>query len=87
MALTKETKIIKTIIVGDYKAVELAEDLIVKEDGVEISRTRHRRVLHPHMDITSESEETKTIANAAWTDEIKNNWETFRDKPVTDGYV
>ena len=34
MAITKEIKIIKTEIVGDYKAIQIAEDIIFKEDGV-----------------------------------------------------
>ena len=31
MAITKETKIVKTEIVGDYKAIQIAEDIIYKE--------------------------------------------------------
>ena len=32
MAITKETKIIKTEIVGDYKAIQIAEDIIYKDE-------------------------------------------------------
>ena len=28
MAITKETKIVKTEIIGDYKAIQIAEDII-----------------------------------------------------------
>ena len=38
MALTKETKIAKIEMVGDFKIVHIAYDEIVKEDGVEISK-------------------------------------------------
>ncbi len=41
MAITKETKSIKTEIVGDYKAIQIAEDIIYKEDGVETNKVRH----------------------------------------------
>ena len=47
MALTKEVVYDKIEIVGDYKHVQCREATIVKEDGVEISRSFHRHVLHP----------------------------------------
>jgi hypothetical protein len=47
MAITKETKIEKIEVVGEYKAVQVATDTIIKEDGTEISRNRHRHVVHP----------------------------------------
>ncbi len=45
MALTKETKIAKIEMVGDFKIVHIAYDEIVKEDGVEISKRRLRDVV------------------------------------------
>lgn len=92
MAITKETKIIKTEIVGDYKAIQIAEDIIYKEDGVVTNTVRHRRVLHPCLvskntetnelttiwtDISNEPQEIKDIINTVWTDEVKSSWETF----------
>ena len=47
MALTKTVVYDKTEIVGDYKAVQCREATIIKEDGVEISRSFHRHVLAP----------------------------------------
>ena len=47
MALTKEIVYDRTEIVGDYKAIQCREATIVKEDGVELSRSFHRHVLHP----------------------------------------
>ena len=92
MAITKETKIIKTEIVGDYKAIQIAEDIIYKEDGVVTNTVRHRRVLHPCLvskntetnelttiwtDISNEPQEIKDIINLVWTAEVKSSWETF----------
>ena len=92
MAITKETKIIKTEIVGDHKAIQIAEDIIYKEGGVETNRVRHRRVLHPCLvskntdtnelttiwtDTSNEPQEIKDIINTVWTDEVKSSWETF----------
>ncbi len=84
MAITKETKIARIEVVGEYKAVQVATDTVIKEDGTEISRNRHRHVLHPDMDISAEDAEVQAIANAAWTDDIKAAWKTFQEnqKPL-----
>ena len=47
---------------------------IVKEDGVELSRSFHRRVLTPDMDVSGEDAEIKGMASALWTDEVKAAW-------------
>jgi|TARA_R100000781_G_C4039824_1_gene113590 hypothetical protein len=77
MALTKETKVEKIEVVGEYKAVQIATDTIVKEDNVELSRSRSRRVLHPNDDISGESTEIKNVCNAVWTDDVKSAWTAF----------
>ena len=79
MAITKTTKIEKIEVVGDYKAVQVATDTVIKEDGTEISRSRHRHVLYPDMDISGEHAEVQAIANAAWTDDVKAAWKTFQE--------
>ena len=56
MAITKETIIGQIEVVGKYKAVQVATDTIIKEDGAEISRSRHRHVLHPDDDISGEED-------------------------------
>jgi hypothetical protein len=78
MALTKEIQYDKTEIVGDYKAIQCREATIIKEDGVEISRSFHRHVLHPDSDISGEPQETQDVCNAVWTDEVKAAWTTFQ---------
>jgi len=84
MAITKETKIERIEVVGEYKAIQVATDIILKEDDKEISRNRNRHVLHPDMDISGEHAEVQTIANAAWTDDVKAAWKTFKEnqKPI-----
>jgi|TARA_R100001163_G_scaffold40368_1_gene30647 hypothetical protein len=78
MAITKETKIEKIEVVGEYKAVQVATDTIIKEDGTEISRNRHRHVIHPDMDISAEDAEVQSVANAVWTDAVKSAWANFK---------
>ena len=46
MAITKETEIAKIEVVGKWN-VQVATDTVIKEDGTEISRSRHRHVLKP----------------------------------------
>jgi PAB1-binding protein PBP1 len=78
MAITKEVKCDKIEVVGDYKAVQCREATIIKEDGVELTRSFKRRVLHPDSDISGEPQETQDICNAVWTDEVKADWATFQ---------
>ena len=78
MAITKETQIAKIEVVGEYKAVQIATDTVIKEDGVELSRSRHRHVKHTHENITGEDAEVQAVCNAVWTDEVKASWETFK---------
>ena len=84
MAITKKIEIAKTEVVGEYKDVQVATDTVIKEDSVEISRSRHRHVLHPGTldasdnlvatDISGEDAEVQAVANAVWTDAIKTAW-------------
>ena len=78
MALTKEVKIDKLEIVGDFKHVQCREATIVSEDGVELSRSFHRHVLQPDSDISGEPQETQDVCNAVWTDSVKSAWTAFQ---------
>ena len=77
MALEKEVKYDKIEVVGEHKAVQLRQATIVKEDGVEISRTFHRHVVHPHQDVSGEPQEVQDICAAVWSDEVKQSWADF----------
>lgn len=79
MAITKETEIAKIEVVGQYKAVQVATDTVIKEDDKEISRSRHRHVVHPDDDISAEDAEVKAVANAVWTDSVKAAWKTHKE--------
>jgi hypothetical protein len=84
MAITKETEIVKIEVVGEHKAVQVATDTVIKEDGTEISRSRHRHVLHPgtlndsedlvDTDLSSEDADVQAIANSVWSDAVKTSW-------------
>ena len=74
MALEKEVRCDKYEVIGRYKHIQCRTATIVKEDGVELSRSFHRRVLTPDADVSSESDEIKGMASALWTDEVKAAW-------------
>ena len=90
MAITKEAVIEKIEVVGSWN-VQVATDTVIKEDGTEISRSRHRHVLQPcssskdsdgkwthtDTDISGEATEVQAVANAVWTDTVKANYKKF----------
>ena len=78
MAITKETQIAKIEVVGEYKAVQIATDTVIKEDGVELSRSRHRHVVHPDQDISGEDAEVQAVCNAVWTQDVRDAWSAFQ---------
>jgi len=78
MAITKEAVIEKIEVVGSWN-VQVATDTVIKEDGTEISRSRHRHVLNPDSDISGEDSTVQAIATAAWTDTVKANYKTWKE--------
>ena len=78
MAITKEEIISKIEVVGEHKAVQIATDTVIKEDGVELSRSRHRKVVHPDQDITGEDAEVQAVCNAVWTQAVRDAWTAFQ---------
>lgn len=78
MAITKKTEYDKVEVIGEYKAVQCREATIIIENGVELTRSFRRYVLHPDSDISKEPQEIKDICNIVWTDEVINSWTTFK---------
>ena len=70
--LTEETIQDKIEIVGEYKKISVRTATIIKRDGVEISRSFHRRVITPNSDISGESAEVQAICAAVHTQEVKD---------------
>lgn len=70
--ITKEQLIDKIEIVGEFKFVQLREATILKEDGVELTRSFHRRFIAPNADISGETQEVQDICNIVHTQAIKD---------------
>ena len=85
MALTKTITDDKLEVVGDFKDLQIRTATVIDEDGTELSRSFHRRVLHcvssvqnaddswTHTDtnVSGESAEIQAITAAVWTNAVK----------------
>ena len=85
MAITKTVVDDKIEVVGDFKDIQVRTASIIKEDGVELTRSFSRRVIecvsssyngsswtHTDTNMSSESAELQGIATAVWTTAAKN---------------
>ena len=75
MAITKEKIIARIEVVGEYKIIQVAYDTIIKEDGTEISRNRHRNSFTPDKDVSGEDSEIVDISNLVLTDSVKSAYQ------------
>ena len=71
MGITKETVQDKFEVVGDFKHIQVRTATIIKEDGVEISRSFHRHAIAPDSDSTNESADVKAMVAQFHTDAVK----------------
>ena len=93
MAITKSIIVDKTEVIScgstyssdEWKTVQVRTATVIKEDGVELSRSYHRHVLEPgtvaagstaltNTDISGEDAGVQAICNAVWTDSVKEAW-------------
>ena len=93
MALAESIEYDKIEVVGLYKAVQVRKATVIKKDGVELTRSFERYVLHAgtldgndalvDTDISSEPAEVQAICNAVWTTDVKAAWKAklIADKP------
>ncbi len=93
MAITKTQENDKIEVVGEFKHVQVRNATVIKEDGVELTRTFHRKVLDPgtldasdnlvETDLSGEDADVRAIAEAAWTQAVKDAWKAklIAEKP------
>ena len=93
MAITKEIVEDKIEIIGDHKSIQVRTASVIKEDGVELTRSFYRHALdcvnsvkndddswtHTDTDVSGESTEVQAIANAVWTTTVKNAKKVFNE--------
>ena len=86
MALTKTTENDKIEIVQKWN-IQVRTATVIKEDGTELSRSFHRKVLVPgtldasdnlvETNISGEDADVQAICNAAWTSQVKTDFTAF----------
>ena len=91
MALTETNENDKIEVVNRWN-VQVRNATVIKKDGVELTRSFHRKVLVPgtlkggsgsdkdtlvDTDISGEDADVKAICNAAWTAQVKTDFTAF----------
>jgi len=77
MALTENTSIDRIEVVGNWN-IQVRQATVIERDGGFVARSFHRWVLTPDSDISTQEQKVKDICNAAWTNEVKAAYETFK---------
>ena len=86
MALTETQENDKIEIVNKWN-IQVRNATIIKKDGVELTRSFHRKILKPgtldasdnlvDTDISGEDADVQAICNAAWTTQVKADYKAF----------
>jgi len=86
MALTETNENDKIEVVGKWN-IQVRNATIIKKDGVELTRSFHRKILTPgtldasdnlvDTDISGEDADVQAICNAAWTTQVKADYKAF----------
>ena len=80
MAITKEIIQDKIEIVGEFKKIHVRTATIIKEDGIELSRSFHRHIVSPSSDSTNESADVKALVKQFHTNEVKKAFTDYLEK-------
>ena len=73
---------LEIIDVGSWKVLQVRTATVIKEDGTEISRNFHRRVIVPIDDWSSEDAEIKTICDMIMTAERINAFKAAEESSI-----
>ena len=83
MAITKSTENDKIEIVNKWN-IQVRTATVIKEDGKELTRSFHRKVIVPGTldssdnlvatNISAEDADVQAICNAAWTSQVKTDF-------------
>jgi hypothetical protein len=77
MALTETVSIDRIEVANDWN-IQVRQSTVITKNGEQVARTFKRWVLTPDMDISGQEQKVQDICNAAWTDEVKAAYETFK---------
>jgi hypothetical protein len=77
MSFTEKIEIDQIEIVNQW-VIQVRQTTTIEKDGLEISKKFHRWSFTPDSDISGQEQKVQDICNAAWTDEVKAAYETFK---------
>jgi len=78
MAITKEIVVDKCEVLGDYKQLQVRTATRIKEDGVLLSETYHRHVVHPGDDLSGEDALVRSIGELVHTSAAITAWNAYQ---------
>jgi len=82
MALTETVSIDKVEVVNGWN-IQVRQATVITKNGEQVALTFHRWILTPAMDISGQEQKVQDICNAAWTDEVKAAYETFKTEQAS----
>ena len=82
MAITKEIIEDKIEIVGPYKIIQVRYATVIKEDGIEISRSYVRDSFSPDKDSSNASADVKAMVAQFHTDAVKKAYADHKAKAL-----
>jgi hypothetical protein len=62
-----------------FPVIQIRTATIIKDDGEEISRNFHRKVLNPDADLTEEDSDVTKVATAVFTAKVKAAYQEYLD--------
>jgi hypothetical protein len=81
MALSKRQEFGKIEVLPDGQ-IQLREDRVIEEDGVEVARTYRRSVLEPSATLPTIDPRVRAIANAIWTPTVVAAYLAKKAEPI-----
>ena len=70
---------VEVVSTGDWSVLQVRTKTAIIEDGVELSSSYHRHVVSPTDDLANESAEVTAIANAVFTQEMKDAYTSAQE--------
>ena len=81
MAVTKSIEVGRIEVVGKFKNIQIRTDTVWRDNGIELSRTHHRKSIDPcrlgdgdsriDQDVSNEDPKVQEVCSQVWTEKVK----------------
>jgi hypothetical protein len=78
MAITKEILVDRCEVLGDWKQLQVRTATRIKEDGVLLSETYHRHVVHPGDNLSGQDALVQSIGGLVHTSAVITAWNDYQ---------